>query len=159
MSHNTRTGALAASFTLALALVGTVAAATGAGATTAAEKSVDQSVALVVPGTEVAELCASGAVSKCVTVATGPSTVTGTLSVTVSMPNLTPVVETLPCPSGSSGVVVRVGAGTEGGSMTARFQGSASSGDLPGTSMDKTVSASVPDEKDVLTASLCLARG
>jgi hypothetical protein len=155
MSKTTRILVLAAS----LALTGSIAAAGGAGATTTADKSVEQTVTLNVPGTEVAELCASGTVNKCVTVSTGPSTVTGTLSVAVSTPNLTPVVEVLPCPDGSAGVVVRAGAGTEGGTLDARFQGSVSTSSLPATSVDKTVSASVPDEKDVLTASLCLARG
>lgn len=155
MSKTTRIAVLAAS----LALTGSVAAATGAGAATTAGKPVEQTVSLTVPGAEVAELCASGTVNKCVTVATGPSTVAGTLSVTVSTPNATPIVEFLPCPDGSSGVVVRAGGGTEGGELIARFQGSMSTSGLPTTSVDKTVSASAPDEKDVLTASLCLARG
>ncbi|MFF3289256.1 hypothetical protein [Streptomyces sp. NPDC003023] len=155
MSNMPRIAAVAA----CLALAGSLAAATGAGAATTADRSVSQTVTLVVPGTEVAELCASGAVNTCVTVGTGPSTVTGTLSVAVSTPNVTPVVETLACPDGSSGVVVRAGVGTEGGTLDARFQGSVTTSGLPGTSVDKTVSASVPDEKDVLTASLCLARG
>ncbi|MGW7360122.1 hypothetical protein ACWGI0_26700 [Streptomyces sp. NPDC054802] len=155
MPKMTRIVVLAAS----LALTGTIAAATGAGAATTADKSVQQTVSLIVPGTQVAELCASGAVTKCVTVGTGPSTVTGTVSVAVSTPNLAPVVDVLPCPGGSPGVVVRAGAGTEGGSLSIRFQGSVSTSGLSATSVDKTVSASVPDEKDVLTASLCLARG
>jgi hypothetical protein len=155
MSKTTRIVVLAAS----LALTGSIAAATGAGAATTAHNSVEQSVSLTVPGTQVAELCASGTVNKCVTVGTGPSTVTGTISVSIATPNLAPVVEVLPCPDGSPGVVVRAGAGTEGGSLNARFRGSVFTSDLPATSVDKTVFASVPDEKNVLTASLCLARG
>ncbi|TDC20944.1 hypothetical protein E1265_19580 [Streptomyces sp. 8K308] len=123
----------------------------------AVDQTISQGVTLTVPGGFVAEFCATGEVSQCVTLVTGPSTVSGTLTVSVSTPDIDADVDVAPC--GTAGVVVAVTGATEGGSIAANFTGTVDAVGAPPQAVDETVQVDAPSESDTLTASLCLQRG
>lgn len=120
----------------------------------AVERTISQSVTLTVPAAQVAQLCAEGEVNQCVTVGAGPAAVSGTLTVTASTPDVTPIFDVGTC--GTAGVRITVGGATQGGSISATFSGTVNP---PGETVNETVRVDAPSERDTLEASVCLARG
>lgn len=133
---------------------GTFAAVNVGSTAVAVERTVTQSVSLTVPGAQIAELCASGEINQCVTIGAGPAAVSGTLTVTVSTPGVTPVVDVGTC--GTAGVRITAGGATQGGTIAATFSGTVTP---PGSTVERTIQINAPSESDTLEASVCLSRG